>query len=57
MSSPGKTAVISGIGILLIGYSILSADEASSTALATLQYVLLALAVIGLVGSLVRMGR
>jgi hypothetical protein len=36
---------------------IISADEQPSTALAMLQYVLLALAVVGLVGSLLKMSR
>lgn len=57
MSGPGKTALASIVAIVLVGYSILSAGEAPSTALSILQYVLLAMAVIGLVGSLVKMGR
>jgi hypothetical protein len=57
MSSPGKTAIISGIAIVVIGYSILSANESPSSALAVLQYALLAAGVVGLIGSLVKMGR
>jgi hypothetical protein len=55
MTSPGKSAAISAVAIVLIGYSILSASEAPSTALATLQYLLLALAVFGLIGSLIKL--
>jgi hypothetical protein len=57
MSSPAKTAIFSGIAIVLAGYSILSANESPSSALAALQYVLLAAGVVGLIGSLVKMGR
>jgi hypothetical protein len=57
MNSPGKSAALSAVAIVLLGYMILSADERPSTALATLQYVLLAAAAVGLIGSLVKMGR
>ena len=49
--------MVSAVAVVLIGYSILSADESPSTALATLQYILLAAAVVGLVGSLMKMGK
>jgi hypothetical protein len=57
MSGSGKTAIASTVAIVLVGYSMLSADEAPSTALAVLQYVLLAMGAVGLIGSLIRMGR
>jgi hypothetical protein len=57
MNSPGKSAALSAVAIVLLGYMILSADERPSTALATLQYVLLAAAAVGLIGSLVKMRR
>jgi hypothetical protein len=57
MSSPGKTAAMSAVAIVLIGYNILSSNESPSPALATLQYVLLLAAAIGLVGSIVKMNR
>ena len=55
--SPGKTAAVAAVGLVLMGYNILSADESPSTALATLQYVVLAALAISFVGSLVKMGR
>jgi hypothetical protein len=55
--NPGRTALASAVAIVLIGSSILSVAEAPSTALAVLQYVLLAMAVVALIGSLLRMGR
>ncbi len=57
MSSPAKTALISCVAVVLIGYSILSATETPSTAVSTMQYVFLGAAVVGLVGSLVKLGR
>ena len=57
MSNPGRTALISAVAVALIGASILSSDEAPGTALAVLRYALLAMAFVGLVGSLVRIGR
>ncbi|MBN9036888.1 MAG: hypothetical protein J0H53_12520 [Rhizobiales bacterium] len=53
--TPKTSAIVSAVAVVLIGYSILSADESPSTALATLQYILLAAAVVGLVGSLMKM--
>jgi hypothetical protein len=55
--SPGKSAVISAVGVVLIGYLILAPGEYPSPALATLQYILLAGAIIGLIGSLAKIGR
>ncbi len=57
MSSPAKTALISCVAIVLIGYSIFSATETPSTAVSIMQYVFLAAAVVGLIGSLVKLGR
>jgi len=48
---------MSAVAVVLLGYMILSRSEQPSTALAALQYILLAAAIIGLVGSLVKMGR
>jgi membrane protein DedA with SNARE-associated domain len=55
--SPQKSAAISVIGLVLMGWLIFSTDEAPSTALATIQYVAIAACLIGLVGSLVKMRR
>ena len=56
--NPRTTAIISAIGIALVGFSMLSSSgEAPSPAVATLEWILLACGVIGLVGSLVRMSR
>ncbi len=56
--NPRTTAIISAIGIALAGFSMLSSSgEAPSPAVATLESILLACGVIGLVGSLVRMSR
>jgi hypothetical protein len=57
MGNPGRSAAISAAAVVLLGYMIISADEQPSTALAMLQYILLALAVVGLVGSLLKMSR
>jgi hypothetical protein len=55
--SPKTSAIVSAAGIVLIGTMIFSADESPSTALAALQYILLAAAVVGLVGSLMKIGK
>ena len=55
--SAKTSAIVSAVGIVLIGFSILSADESPSTTLAALEYIVLALAVVGLVGSLMQMGK
>ena len=57
MASPGRSAAMSAVAVVLIGYIILSADERPSNALAVLQYVLLAAAIIGLIGSLAKIGK
>ena len=56
MSNPRVSAAISGIGIIAVGWGMFSADEAPSTALLTLEWVLLVGCVLGLIGSLIRMG-
>jgi hypothetical protein len=55
MKNPRVTAVISLIGIAVMGGSMLFSQEASSAAVATLQWIFLAGGVIGLIGSLVQM--
>jgi hypothetical protein len=57
MNNPRTSAIVSAVAVVLLGYSIFGATEAPSSTLATLQYVLLALALVGLVGSLVKMSR
>jgi len=52
-----RSAMLSAAAIVLIGYSILSADETPSRALSMLQYLFLALAVVGLGGSPVMMAK
>jgi hypothetical protein len=48
-----KTALISGVTSCLLTYQIATATEEPSQALMILQYVLLACALIGLIGSLI----
>lgn len=55
--SPGKSAIVSAIGVVLMAYLIFSANESPSPALATLQYILLAAGLVGLIGSLAKIGR
>jgi hypothetical protein len=58
MGNPRTTAIISAIAIALIGANMLfNGGEAPSPVLAGLQWVLLIAGVIGLVGSLVQMGK
>jgi hypothetical protein len=57
MSNPRTTAIISGIAVLLIGARILFGSEGVSPTLATLQWIFLAAGVVGLVGSLIQMGK
>ena len=57
MNNPRTTAIVSAAGAVLLAFSIFGASEAPSPALATLQYVLLALALIGFFGSLFQMKR
>lgn len=56
MSNPRVSAVISLVGIILVGSMMLSSSEAPSSGLAVLQWILLLAGVVGLVGSLLRMG-
>lgn len=55
--SARTSAIVSGFGAVLMGFMIFSAEEAPSTALATLQYILFAGCLIGLVGALMKMGK
>jgi hypothetical protein len=57
MGNPRTTAIISGIAALLLGYRIFFSSEGVSSTLAILQWVLFAAALVGLVGSLVQMGK
>ena len=54
---PQTSAVLSGFTIILVGYSIFSATESPSRTLAILQYFVLALGVVGLIGSLITLAR
>jgi hypothetical protein len=55
--SPRNSAIVSAIGLVLMGFLIFSADEAPSTALRTIQYVAIAACLLGLVGALVKMSK
>ena len=58
MGNPRTTAIISAIAIVLIGANMLfNNGEAPSPVLAGLQWILLIAGLIGLVGSLVQMGK
>ena len=57
MGHPKTGAIVSGIAVVLIGASILFGSQGISPALATTQYVFLALAAVGLIGSLVQLNR
>ena len=58
MGNPRTTAIISAVGIVLVGANMLfNNGEAPSTALVVLQWILLIAGVIGLVGSLVQIGK
>ena len=57
MGNPRTTAIISGVAVLLLGYRIFVSSEGVSQTLAILQWVFFALALIGLVGSVVQMGK
>jgi hypothetical protein len=56
MSNPRVSAIVSLIGIILVGSMMLSSSEAPSAGLAVLQWILLIAGVVGLVGSLLRIG-
>ena len=55
MKNPGVTAIISLVGIVLVGSTMLFTTEAPSPMLAALQWVLLAAGAVGLVGSLIQL--
>lgn len=57
MGNPKITALICGAAVLLIVFRMFSATEAPSSALNTLNWVFLLLALVGLVGSLVMLAR
>ena len=58
MGNPRTTAIISAIGIVLIGANMLfNNGEAPSPVLAGLQWILLIAGLIGLVGSLVQLNK
>jgi len=49
--------MVSAAGLVLMGWLILSADEAPSTALAILQYAAIAACLVGLAGAVVKIRR
>ena len=55
--TPKTSAMVSAAGLVLMGWLILSADEAPSTGLAILQYAAIAACLVGLAGALVKMRR
>lgn len=55
--TPAKIFMVSAMAIVLVTYSMLAGDEAPSPALKLLQYAMLAGGVVGVIGSLVKMGR
>jgi hypothetical protein len=58
MGNPRTTALISAAGIVLVGANMLfNGGEAPSPVLAVLQWVLLIAGVVGLVGSLIQLGK
>lgn len=57
MGNPRTTAIISGIAVMLLGYRIFFSSEGVSPTLAILQWVLFGAALVGLVGSIVQMGK
>ncbi len=58
MKNPRTSAIIGVIGVVLTGSAILfHGDEAPSAALATLEWILLGLSVLGLVGSLIQLSK
>jgi hypothetical protein len=56
MKNPRISAAISVVGIVIIGSMMLFSNEAPSTAVIALQWLLLAGCLIGLIGSLIQMG-
>ena len=57
MNNPKVTAAISGAVALYMAYSIFGATEAPSSALNTMQWVFLVLALVACIGSLYRISR
>ena len=57
MGNPRTTALISALGIALIGANMLLNSEGVSPLLGTVQWVLLLAGVAGLVGSLLQLGK
>ena len=57
MNNPRITAIVSGIAAILLGWRIFGGGEGISPTLAILQWLLFALALVGLVGSLFQMRR
>jgi hypothetical protein len=57
MQNPKTTAIISGIAAILLAFRIFGATETPSSAVATMQWLFFALAIVGLIGSLYRMSR
>lgn len=57
MNNPKVTAAISGLVAIYIAYSMYTATEAPSATLALLNWALLGLALVGCVGSLVKIAR
>ena len=57
MNNPRVSAVVSVIGIGVVGSMMLFSQEEPSTGVVILQWVLLAAGVIGLIGSLMQTGK
>lgn len=57
MRDPRVSAAISVVGIVIVGSMMLFSTEAPGTAVTVLQWLLLAGCVIGLIGSLLQMGK
>lgn len=57
MRDPRVSAAISVVGIVIVGSMMLFSTETPSTAVTVLQWLLLAGCVIGLIGSLLQMGK
>jgi hypothetical protein len=56
MSNPRVSAIVSVVGIVIVGSMMLFSQEEPSTGVVILQWVLLAAGVVGLIGSLMQMG-
>jgi hypothetical protein len=57
MNDPRVTALVSGVAAILLAWRIFGGGEAVSPLLGTIQWVLFAAALVGVVGSLVQMGK